>query len=158
MSGSQEPIATVEELQAATEFFLGKLDGASLHEKEEAWMSWIHKRANKLLRDAAAFGKWEVVLDAPYQPTTPDECAALKRFGRKVKPLFPGCTMWVNEEEPEKEGEQATYTITLSWARAKAVAVSKSYETEQTGGPPALPEPHYDASTICKSDEAEAPQ
>jgi hypothetical protein len=119
-----EPIARVEELRAATELYLAKRQGMTLREKEDAWLDWLERRGTKLVKDAVSFGKWGIVLDTPYQPKGDAERAALKAFGRRVKPLFPGCAMWINEEEAEEEGGAIVYTMELSWAPATAAAAA----------------------------------
>ena len=109
-------IATADELRAATAFYLGKLQELQKSNDERCadWIDWLRRRAGKLFKDAAALGRYSVVLDPPFQPRGAEEVATLGAFGRRVKPLFPGCAMWVNEEE-DAEGV-VSYTIEISWA------------------------------------------
>lgn len=111
-------IATAEELRAATEFNLGKLQERQKSNDERCadWIDWLGRRGGKLLKDATALGRYSVVLNPPFQPREEGEVAALRAFGRRIRPLFPGCAMWVNEEEDERG--LISYTIEVSWAPA----------------------------------------
>ena len=118
-------IATAEELRAATEHFLGKLQERPRSSAERCadWIDWLRRRAGKLFKDAAALGRFSVELDPPFQPQGAEELSALRGFARTLRPLFPGCRMWLNEEEisgatgeaPDKPGR---YTLEISWAAA----------------------------------------
>jgi hypothetical protein len=116
MSEESGVIATAYELRAATAHFLGKLQERQKSKDERCadWIDWLRRRAGKLFKDAAALGRYSVVLDPPFQPRDAEEVAALGAFGKRVKPLFPGCAMWVNEEE-DADGTIG-YTIEISWA------------------------------------------
>lgn len=113
-------IATAEELRAATLHFLTKPQKDTA-ERCADWIDWLRRRAGKLFKDAAAAGRWAVELEPPFQPQGPEELAALRGFARSVRPLFPGCRMWLNEEEVSgTTGEAAGsghYTIEISWAQ-----------------------------------------
>jgi hypothetical protein len=117
-------IATAEELRAATEHFLGRPPKSNA-ERCADWIDWLRRRAAKLFKDAAAAGRWAVELDPPFQPNGPEEVAALRGFGRSLRPLFPGCQMWLNEEEVSGATGEASgsgrYTIEISWAPERGV-------------------------------------
>lgn len=118
-------IATAEELRAATQHFLEK-PKKDTAERCADWIDWLRRRAGKLFKDAAAAGRWAVELEPPFQPQGPEELAALRGFARSLRPLFPGCRMWLNEEEAAEGAEnESRYTIEISWApTSKALACS----------------------------------
>lgn len=122
------PIATAEELRAATEYFAAKLQERPREPAERCadWIDWLRRRAGKLFKDAAAAGRWSVDLDPPFQPHDAEQVAALRGFVRTLKPLFPGCRISICEEEAELEGgtggtaskhpaDAPRYTIEIAW-------------------------------------------
>lgn len=102
---------TVEELRNLQKQTLG--DPLPLEEAAEQWLSWFKKRAERILKSAAAFGHSYTTLDLPIELSLEVNKAIHKSLLQEIKKLLPDCKAAIVEEEYEGK---VWYKVEVSWA------------------------------------------
>jgi hypothetical protein len=102
---------TVEELRDLQKQTLE--DPLPLEEAAEQWLSWFKKRAERILKSAAAFGHSYTTLDLPIELSSELSKPIHKSLLQDVKKLLPGCKTAIVEEEYEGK---VWYKLEVSWA------------------------------------------
>lgn len=116
-----EPVATAEDLRAATDFHRSKKDERSKEEKLEEWVEKFDKYGEKTIKEAVREGLFCCSLRLPFQPdvkniiqwntTTKIQKKDLRTW---VKSRLPGCEVeYVNESMPNVKG--GYFTLEISW-------------------------------------------
>jgi hypothetical protein len=101
---------TVEELCELRDRTLGDL--LTAEEAAEQWLSWFKKRAERILKSAAAFGHSYTTLDLPIELSTELSKPIHITLLQGVKKLLPGCKTAIVEEEYDGK---VWYKLEVSW-------------------------------------------
>jgi hypothetical protein len=102
---------TVEELREIQTKTLEDL--LTAQEAADAWIGWFKKRAERILKSAAAFGHSYTTLDLPIELSTELSKEVHKPLLQEIKNLLPGSKACIVEEEYEGK---IWYKVEVSWA------------------------------------------
>lgn len=101
------PIATAEELCAASDDARHHLRKKSREDQLESWLHWFEKRIDQMLRDAVRKGLYHIFVELPFQPLQGDEQKRSYRFAdgehisTKVKRMLEGISLDYTELEED---------------------------------------------------------
>jgi hypothetical protein len=101
---------TVEALRDLRDKTLGDL--LTAEEAAEQWLGWFKKRADRVLKSAAAFGHSYTTIDLPIELSLELNKRLHKSLLLGVKNLLPGCGVCIVEEEYEGK---IWYKVEVSW-------------------------------------------
>ena len=95
---AQNIIATVKDLQEATQWSLANPNTRTIQEKNNEWLQWFEKRAVRLFKDITKLGRYSLTVDVPYQPNSSDAEKGLIELRKKLRPMIPGCAIHYIDE------------------------------------------------------------
>jgi hypothetical protein len=108
---------TAEELLEGSRQFRKELKRKSIEEKYDEWVSWYHKRIERLMKDQVSKGLFSIELEIPFQPNSLDEKKGLVKLKKFVLSTLPGCTADFVDIEEEEDGEPQSWTkLEIYWS------------------------------------------